>query len=129
MAVHYRDIYLLIVGAGPTHLEDAMTQPTGRKTRPGTWTIVGVLLAIGVVGTLIVPIYARATPKAGAFPFFYWYQLLWIPLVAILSWACYLLVGRGSRGKRDAGGLDAGGLDEGGLDEGGLDEGRGDEQR
>lgn len=86
-----------------------MTQPTGRSTRPGTWIIVGVLLVIGVVGTLIVPIYARVTPKAGAFPFFYWYQLLWIPLVAILSWVCYLLVSRSSRRTRD--------------------EGRGDEQR
>ncbi|HEX3488956.1 MAG TPA: DUF3311 domain-containing protein [Streptosporangiaceae bacterium] len=94
-----------------------MTQPTSRNSRRGTWTIVGVLLVIGVVGTLIVPIYARATPKAGAFPFFYWYQLLWVPLVAILSWVCYLLVGRSSRGKRNAGGLDASGRDEGRTDE------------
>jgi hypothetical protein len=77
-------------------------------TRPGrgspvTWTIVGVLLAIGVAGTLIVPIYARSTPKAGAFPFFYWYQLLWIPLVAILSFACYLLVRRTGRGSQTEG--------------------------
>lgn len=81
-----------------------MTQPTrpGRGS-PVTWTIVGVLLAIGVAGTLIVPIYARATPKAGAFPFFYWYQLLWIPLVAILSFVCYLLVRRTGRGSRTEG--------------------------
>ncbi len=89
-----------------------MTQPTRPGRSPGTWTIVGVLLVIGVAGTLIVPIYARPTPKAGAFPFFYWYQLLWIPLVAILSWVCYLLVGRSSRAKRDAGGLDEGRTDE-----------------
>jgi hypothetical protein len=112
MPVHYLDIYLLIVGAGPTHLEDAMTLPSRSSRGRATWTIVAVLLVIGVVGTLIVPIYARATPKAGAFPFFYWYQLLWIPLVAILSWACYLLVGRSGRGKRDAGGLAAGRGDE-----------------
>ena len=80
-----------------------MTQPTrpGRGS-PVTWTIVGVLLAIGVAGTLIVPIYARATPKAGPFPFFYWYQLAWIPLVAILSFACYLLVRRTGRASRTA---------------------------
>ena len=81
-----------------------MTQPTRRG--PVAWTIVTVLVIIGVVGTLIVPVYARVTPKLGAFPFFYWYQLLWIPLVAILSWACYLLVRRPGRksereGQRD----------------------------
>ena len=76
----------------------------GSPRRPVTWTIVGVLLAIGVAGTLIVPIYARSTPKAGAFPFFYWYQLLWIPLVAILSFACYLLVRRTGRAGQPDGG-------------------------
>ena len=71
-----------------------MTQP--RETRPRTarWTAVTVLLLLGVVGTLIVPVYARTGPKWGAFPFFYWYQLAWIPLVAILSTIAYLLVRR-----------------------------------
>ena len=83
-----------------------MTEPTVPPRGPGrpiTWTVVGVLLAIGVAGTLIVPIYARATPKAGAFPFFYWYQLLWVPLVAILSFVCYLLVRRTGRASRTEG--------------------------
>ena len=71
-----------------------MTQP--RETRPRTarWTAVTVLLLLGVVGTLIVPVYARNGPKWGAFPFFYWYQLAWIPLVAVLSTIAYLLVRR-----------------------------------
>jgi hypothetical protein len=78
-------------------------EPTRPGRSPVTWTIVGVLLAIGVAGTLIVPIYARPTPKLGAFPFFYWYQLLWVPLVAILSFACYLLVRRTGRDSRTEG--------------------------
>jgi hypothetical protein len=53
-----------------------------------------VLLLLGVVGTLIVPVYARSEPKWGPFPFFYWYQLAWIPLVAVLATAAYLLVRR-----------------------------------
>jgi hypothetical protein len=80
-----------------------MTQPAPRRRRPVAWTVVGVLLVIGVAGTLIVPLYARTAPKAGPFPFFYWYQLAWIPLVAILSWVCYLLVRRTSRGGQDEG--------------------------
>jgi Protein of unknown function (DUF3311) len=39
-----------------------------------------------------VPIYARSTPKWGVFPFFYWYQLIWTPAIAILSWLVYLLL-------------------------------------
>jgi hypothetical protein len=31
-------------------------------------------------------------PKLGDFPFFYWYQLIWVPVVAILSWLCFLLL-------------------------------------
>jgi hypothetical protein len=53
--------------------------------------VVAVLLAIGVAGTLVVPLYARTGPRLGAFPFFYWYQLAWIPLVAILATVAYLL--------------------------------------
>jgi len=78
--------------------------PRARRGRSrATWTVVAVLVLIGVAGTLIVPIYARVTPRLGAFPFFYWYQLLWIPLVAILSWICYLLVRRGGRDSRAEG--------------------------
>jgi hypothetical protein len=71
-----------------------MTQPSGTRPRTARWAAVTVLLLLGVVGTLIVPVYARTAPKWGAFPFFYWYQLAWIPLVAILSTIAYLLVRR-----------------------------------
>ena len=54
--------------------------------------VVAFLLLVAVGGTLVVPIYARSLPKLGDFPFFYWYQLLWVPVVAILCWLCYLLL-------------------------------------
>jgi hypothetical protein len=41
-----------------------------------------------------VPFYNQSTPELGGFPFFYWYQLLWIPIVALLSWLAYLLIKR-----------------------------------
>jgi hypothetical protein len=31
-------------------------------------------------------------PKLGPIPFFYWYQLVWVPVVAALCWICYLLL-------------------------------------
>ena len=33
----------------------------------------------------------RLTPSLGGLPFFYWYQLMWVPIVAILAAAAYLL--------------------------------------
>jgi hypothetical protein len=68
----------------------AQTTPPGRN--PAVWVAVSVLLIIGIAGTLWVPIYARTTPKLGDFPFFYWYQLIWVPVVAILSFLSYLLL-------------------------------------
>jgi hypothetical protein len=57
-----------------------------------TWGTVAVLLTIAIAGTLWVPIYARSLPKLGQFPFFYWYQFLWVPVAAVLCWICYLLL-------------------------------------
>jgi Protein of unknown function (DUF3311) len=73
------------------------TATRSRRARTGTWIVVGVLLAAAIVGTLWVPFYNRATPALGGFPFYYWYQLLWVPVVAVLSGAAYLLVTRAER--------------------------------
>jgi len=72
--------------------EDAMAHQSSPRRHLIAWVFVSILLIIAVAGTLVVPIYARSTPKLGDFPFFYWYQLLWVPLVGILSWIAYLLV-------------------------------------
>jgi membrane protein implicated in regulation of membrane protease activity len=81
----------------------ARTRPPGRN--PAVWVAVSILIIIGIAGTLWVPIYARTTPKLGDFPFFYWYQLIWVPVVAILSWLAYLLL----RPRTRAAGTDAAG--------------------
>ena len=68
-----------------------MTHSSPTRRRTGAWILASVLLLIGVLGALIVPIYARSSPAWGAFPFFYWYQLIWVPVVALLSGLAYLL--------------------------------------
>jgi hypothetical protein len=68
-----------------------MTQSARSGPRPAVWAVVGVLLAIGVAGPIAVPLYARTGPRLGAFPFFYWYQLIWVPIDALLVSAAYLL--------------------------------------
>jgi hypothetical protein len=45
---------------------------------------VAVMLTVAIAGALWVPIYAHSLPKLGDFPFFYWYQLILVPVTAIL---------------------------------------------
>ena len=68
-----------------------MAVPRPGRSRAAIWIVIGVLLAAVLIGTLWVPFYNHPTPALGGFPFFYWYQLLWVPIVAILSAIAYLL--------------------------------------
>ena len=72
--------------------------PPTKRSRAGIWILITVLLLASMVATLWVPFYAHAKPELGGFPFFYWYQLIWVPIVAVLSWLAYLLSKAGQRG-------------------------------
>ena len=61
------------------------------RARVATWIVIGVLLTAALAGTLWVPFYNQLTPAFRGFPFFYWYQLMWVPIIAILSGIAYLL--------------------------------------
>ena len=58
---------------------------------PITSAAIFVLVAASICCTLIVPIYAHITPKIGDWPFFYFYLLAYMPLVAIALWLAALL--------------------------------------
>ena len=75
-----------------------MAQHRAPRKHTGTWIVITVLLAAAVIGTLWVPFYNHLTPVFGGFPFFYWYQLMWVPIVAILAGTAYLLSRLGQRG-------------------------------
>lgn len=77
-----------------------MAVPRPGRTRAPIWIVIGVLLAAVLIGTLWVPFYNHLTPALGGFPFFYWYQLMWVPIVAILSGIAYLLSRLAKRGSR-----------------------------
>jgi len=79
-----------------------MTHSGPPRTRTGTWLLVAILLLVAVLGTLIVPIYARSSPYLGSFPFFYWYQLLWVPVTALLTTICYLITTKVARPAPDS---------------------------
>ena len=49
------------------------------------WT----LLLLPFIGLLWVPFYNAPLPSLFGFPFFYWYQLAWVPVTAFLTWLVY----------------------------------------
>jgi hypothetical protein len=68
----------------------------GESEPPATKTALlvtaGVLLAIPIVALLWVSSYAKETPRLGGFPFFFWYQFLWVFICAGLTYAAHRLV-------------------------------------
>jgi len=69
-----------------------MAQSSPPRRSPVVWVIATVLIVVAIALPLLVPIYARTNPKWGAFPFFYWYLLVSVPVIAILCGSTYLLV-------------------------------------
>jgi predicted ABC-type exoprotein transport system permease subunit len=68
-----------------------MTQPPVKSKRslashPVTSSILAIVLVAAVFFVLYVPLYARATPKVGDFPFFYFYLLIYMPVLGIVLW-------------------------------------------
>jgi hypothetical protein len=76
---------------------------------PATATLVVILLAVPILAILIVPIYARSGPVVDGWPFFYWYQVVWVPVSAVFTGSAYLVVRRaranqgGARANQDGG--------------------------
>jgi Protein of unknown function (DUF3311) len=72
-----------------------MTQPPVKSksslaTHPVTSSILAIVLVAAVFFVLYVPLYARATPMVGDFPFFYFYLLIYMPVLGIVLWIVVL---------------------------------------
>lgn len=57
--------------------------------QPRYW--IRILLIIPFVAMLWVPFYNRTEPTLWSFPFFYWYQLGWILISAVVIGLVYLV--------------------------------------
>jgi Protein of unknown function (DUF3311) len=58
--------------------------PSSRRPQRWYW-----LLLVPCVAVLLVPSYNRIEPSLYGVPFFYWYQLLWVPLSALVTGIVY----------------------------------------
>lgn len=68
--------------------------------RPAPYIGAGILLAAAILFPLMPQLYSFDAPRLGGMPFFYWYQLLWVPVSAVLTGTAYWLVTREDRRRR-----------------------------
>jgi hypothetical protein len=61
---------------------------TGKRRR--RFRLAHLLLVVPYVAILWVPFFNRSEPSIAGIPFFYWYQMLWIVLGALLLLPVYL---------------------------------------
>ncbi len=62
--------------------------------------IAAVCLFIPFVAMLWVGSYDSVEPTFIGIPFFYWYQMLWVPLATILTCIAYVMVRRDNAARR-----------------------------
>ena len=74
--------------------------PTRGPARSGPYIITGILLAIAIVIPLYVPAYSFDEPRLAGMPFFYWYQMMWIPITSALVGISYWLISKEDRRRR-----------------------------
>ncbi len=60
--------------------------------RTGLLVLAGILLAIPLVALMWVSSYSRDEPRLAGFPFFIWYQFLWVFLTSALTYTAYRIV-------------------------------------
>ena len=70
----------------PDHHQQA---PPANK---GMLAAAGVLLLVPIVALMWVSSYAHDEPRLGGWPFFFWYQMLWVFLASACTYAAYKLV-------------------------------------
>ena len=59
------------------------------KTNMTRMFAAGILLAVPIVALLWVGTYAKPEPVLLGFPFFIWYQFLWVFLCSFCTWMAY----------------------------------------
>lgn len=71
------------------------TPPQHRDAPPANKALLAiavVCLAIPIIALMLVGTYAKDGPTLFDFPFFIWYQFLWVALCSILTYTAYRLV-------------------------------------
>ena len=81
------------------HVERDVDTGTAPPANKALMTLACFFLALPIVALLWVSSYARVEPTLAGFPFFIWYQFLWVFLCAACTWAAHrtILIARPRR--------------------------------
>lgn len=82
-------------------MTDTRPPPPARTSSRGHWILIGILLAPAVILPLLVGLYDRTDPTLYGFPFYYWSQMLMIPMAVVLTIIAYYLAKVAERRDRD----------------------------
>jgi len=83
---------------------DRERQLPPERTRPlptGVMIAVAVLVLVPIVALMWVGSYAKEDPRLWGFPFFYWYQLMWVFIASGCTYLAYRLGHAARRGGGD----------------------------
>jgi membrane protein implicated in regulation of membrane protease activity len=83
-------------------MSDTSASPGRRTVITPSRVMVGLCLIAPFVAMTWVGSYAKVDPAFIGIPFFYWYQMLWVPISAVLTMTAYALVRRERRALREA---------------------------
>jgi hypothetical protein len=64
------------------------------RQKGGGFRPIYLFLIVPFIALLWVPFYNRALPEFAGIPFFYWYQLVWVVLTALILAIAYFADGR-----------------------------------
>jgi hypothetical protein len=69
-----------------------MGTPARYRLSTGALIAVSILLALPILALVLVPLYAKRSPELWGFPFFYWYQLLWVVLCGVFTFSAHRII-------------------------------------
>ena len=75
-----------------SHSETPRPHQEPAPANKGLLAIAGLLLLIPIVALMWVGSYNKDKPELWGFPFFFWYQFLWVFLCSAMTWTAYKLV-------------------------------------
>ncbi|WP_413807270.1 DUF3311 domain-containing protein [Streptomyces sp. OE57] len=81
-------------------MSDTSASPGRRPVVTPTRVVAALCLIAPFVGMLWVGSYGKVEPTLIGIPFFYWYQMLWVPVSAVLTSVAYILVRRERRERK-----------------------------
>jgi hypothetical protein len=80
---------------------DQPSPPTGgRPIVSGLRVVAAICTVAPFVAMLWIPSYNKTDPKLLGFPFFYWYQLLWVVITAVLMIVAFQAIRRDNAARR-----------------------------